>query len=331
MDQLYGELSTAPRVGHTFAGWYTSQVAGFEVLETDTNIAFTDQTLFARWNVISYNINFVTNGGANIEPLAVPFGSNISAPVATKQGGYEFVAWFPTLPATMPANELTVTAIYKRIVVDSDFSINNVNSNFKDGYILFDLGVDDPSARIFVDNEVDLSNPGSNLNSGVISRDGMNLYYGTGASLIKFGEVDSTLNGLNGNDLKVNINSTVLFSNGDFSNPTDFANWTFSDSLFVIPGDTGSQNTFATTIVTESTGNRVASLRIGGRAASYGTAHGPSLTSAPFSAKPGDVISFRWRADANSDDYDVYAVLDNNGVRTQLLYSRGRTQSPFLT
>jgi uncharacterized repeat protein (TIGR02543 family) len=327
-DLAYGTLTTATREGHTFLGWYTSSIAGFEVRSTDINTSFMDQTLYARWSINQYRVIFNTNGGNGLEPILINYGSVISVPNAVKSGGYEFVAWSPALPATMPANDLTLTAIYTRMIVGNDFSVTNINSNFKDGLIRFSLGVADPTARIFVDNEVNLANPGSNINAGVISRNGSDLYYGTGTSVIKFGEVDSTFNGNNGSDLLVNINSTVLFTNGNFDN--DFSNWTTNNSSYPINNNSRSNMTYQSTIVNEG-GNKYARLYIAGSTDPRGSVHGPSLTSSPFSAKPGDTISFRWRADANSDDYDVYAFLDNGGVMTQLLYSRGGTQSTFQT
>jgi uncharacterized repeat protein (TIGR02543 family) len=330
-NQAYGELPSATRVGHTFAGWYTTQVAGFIINASDINTIFENKTFYARWTVNSYTINFVTNGGNNINPLNVEFGtanSAISLPVATKNGGYEFVAWSPALPSTMPANELTLTAIYKRMIVGNDFSVTNINSNFKDGLIRFSLGVADSTARLFVDNEVNLSSPGSNVDSGVISRNGSDLYYGTGSSLVKFGVVDSTLDGNNGSDLLVNINSTVLFPNGNFND--NFSNWTVTNAKYDITGNSTSGMTYQSSIVTEGS-NKYAKLLIGGTTNSKGSVHGPYLTSSSFTAKPGDLISFKWKADANLDDYDVYAFLDNGGVKTQLLYSRGGTQASFQT
>ena len=331
-NQAYGELPSATRVGHTFAGWYTTQVAGFEIIASEINTIFENKTFYARWTVNSYTINFITNGGNNINPLNVEFGtanSAISLPVATKNGGYEFVAWSPALPSTMPANELTLTAIYKRMIVGNDFSVTNINSNFKDGLIRFSLGVADSTARLFVDNEVNLSSPGSNVNAGVISRNGSDLYYGTGSSLVKFGVVDSTLNGNNGSDLLVNINSTVLFPNGNFND--NFSNWTTTNAKYNITGNSTSGMTYQSSIITESNGNKYARLYISGTTDSYGSVHGPYLTSSSFTAKPGDTISFKWKAQASGDDYDVYAFLENGAVKTQLLYSRGGSQASFQT
>ena len=327
-DIAYGTLSVATKEGHTFLGWYTSQIAGFEVRSTDINTSFIDQTLYARWSVNQYSVEFNTNGGNNIEPILINYGSTISVPSAVKAGGYEFVSWYPSLPATMPASNLNLSAVYKRNVVDSNFSVSNIESNFKDGLIRFSLGIEDSNAFIFIDNEVNLASPGSSLNSGVISRNGSDLYYGTGSGLVRFGQIDPTHNGNNGSDLLVNINSTLLFANGDFSN--DFTNWTVTNGNYSISGDSGRSMSYQNSIIT-SGGNKFARLQISGTTNSYGTAHGPSLKSEAFSAKPGDMISFKWKADANLDDYDVYAFLDNNGVLTELLYSRGGTQPNFQT
>ncbi len=56
-----------------------------------------------------YLISFDLQGGSGIEPLYARYGSPISVETPTK-AGYTFAGWSPELPATVPAENTTVTA-----------------------------------------------------------------------------------------------------------------------------------------------------------------------------------------------------------------------------
>ena len=93
------------RTGYTFAGWYLDG----EVYDFDTPVT-TDLTLTAQWTVNQYTITFDTAGGSAIAPITQDYGTPITAPADPTRNGYTFVGWSPALPATMPAENLTVTA-----------------------------------------------------------------------------------------------------------------------------------------------------------------------------------------------------------------------------
>ncbi|MEN3157057.1 InlB B-repeat-containing protein [Alkalimonas sp. NCh-2] len=103
VTQLFGSaLNIAPpvREGHTFIGWSPA------LPET---IPSNNATYTAQWQVNAYQIRFNTAGGQELAPLWVNFGNPIVAPVPVRQG-YRFKGWNPSLPATMPAGDLQVTA-----------------------------------------------------------------------------------------------------------------------------------------------------------------------------------------------------------------------------
>ena len=66
-------------------------------------------TVTAQWQINQYTITFDSNEGAEVESITLDYGSAITAPVPVREG-YTFVGWDPELPATMPANDLNVTA-----------------------------------------------------------------------------------------------------------------------------------------------------------------------------------------------------------------------------
>ena len=93
------------RTGYTFAGWYLDG----EVYDFDTPVT-TDLTLTAHWTANQYTITFDTAGGSEIAPITQDYGTPITAPAAPIRTGYTFAGWSPAIPATMPAENMTVTA-----------------------------------------------------------------------------------------------------------------------------------------------------------------------------------------------------------------------------
>ena len=100
---------TAPtRTGHTFTGWY-KDLACTQPWDFDDWVTG-DMTLYAGWRANSYTLSFDTAGGSAIDPIIQDYGTTINAPAAPTKTGYTFTGWSPALPATMPAENLTVTA-----------------------------------------------------------------------------------------------------------------------------------------------------------------------------------------------------------------------------
>ncbi|MBQ9610482.1 MAG: InlB B-repeat-containing protein [Lachnospiraceae bacterium] len=101
--------------GYSFAGWYSD-----EALETPyefTTMPAEDITLYAKWDINSYTIRFVTNGGSTVAAMTADYGSELTAPKAPLREGYTFIGWYAdrklTLPyvfANMPAQDETIYA-----------------------------------------------------------------------------------------------------------------------------------------------------------------------------------------------------------------------------
>ncbi len=93
------------RTGYTFAGWYLDG----EVYDFDTPVT-TDLTLTAHWTANQYTITFDTAGGSEIAPITQDYGTPITAPADPTREGYTFAGWDKAIPATMPAENMTITA-----------------------------------------------------------------------------------------------------------------------------------------------------------------------------------------------------------------------------
>ena len=105
---LKGKLFT--RTGHTQVGWATvdggEKVYGFDAVYTKNEAL----TLYPVWNTNKYTITFDTNGGSEIAPITQDYGTAIIAPADPTREGYTFIGWDKAIPATMPAENVTVTA-----------------------------------------------------------------------------------------------------------------------------------------------------------------------------------------------------------------------------
>ena len=94
--------------GHTFNGWYTdsalTQAWNFDDWVTG------ELKLYAGWTVNQYTITFDTAGGSTVAPITQDYGTAITVPANPTREGYTFIGWDKEIPATMPAENVTITA-----------------------------------------------------------------------------------------------------------------------------------------------------------------------------------------------------------------------------
>lgn len=100
--------------GHTFIGWYSGES------EWDFETPVTaDLTLTAKWQINRYTITFDTAGGSEVPSITQDYGTAITPPAAPTRTGYTFAGWDKTIPTTMPAGDMTITARWteNRVIV----------------------------------------------------------------------------------------------------------------------------------------------------------------------------------------------------------------------
>ena len=108
---LTGTKPTDPtKTWNTFLGWYTSDEQEFDFSQP----IFEPTQLYAKWQIKQYTITFDADGWAAMDPIDVNYGDNISVPNPTRNG-YRFIGWEPSLPATMPAENLSVKAKWEKL------------------------------------------------------------------------------------------------------------------------------------------------------------------------------------------------------------------------
>ena len=114
ITQDYGTAITPPaaptRTGYTFAGWDR---------ESPTAMPAGDMTITARWTVNQYTITFKPENGGQDIVIKQDYGTAITAPANPTKTGYTFAGWDKTIPSTMPAGDMTITARWteNRVIV----------------------------------------------------------------------------------------------------------------------------------------------------------------------------------------------------------------------
>ena len=100
--------------GYTFIGWYNGESEwDFEAPVT------TGLILTAKWQVNQYTITFKPENGGQDIVIKQDYGTAITAPANPTKTGYTFAGWDKTIPSTMPAGDMAITARWteNRVIV----------------------------------------------------------------------------------------------------------------------------------------------------------------------------------------------------------------------
>ena len=111
ITQDYGTVLTLPtptKDGYGFGGWYTDQNCTKRF--TANTMPAGNTTLYAKWNIGEYTLTFDTDGGSVIAPISQKYGTAVTAPENPIKEGYTFAGWDTEIPATMPAENMTIQA-----------------------------------------------------------------------------------------------------------------------------------------------------------------------------------------------------------------------------
>ena len=110
ITQDYGTAIAAPanptREGYTFIGWDT---------EIPTTMPAENMTITAQWRINRYTVTFDTDGGSAVAPITQDYGTAITAPADPTREGYTFIGWDKAIPATMPAENITLKARWRDV------------------------------------------------------------------------------------------------------------------------------------------------------------------------------------------------------------------------
>ena len=108
ITQDFNTAITAPvdpiKTGYTFIGWNQ---------DIPTQMPAKNNIITALWEINQYTITFNTDGGNNIPAMTQDFNTAITAPVDPIKTGYTFIGWNQDIPSQMPAEDITITALWE--------------------------------------------------------------------------------------------------------------------------------------------------------------------------------------------------------------------------
>ncbi|QKE72348.1 hypothetical protein HPK19_05825 [Arthrobacter citreus] len=81
------------RTGYTFGGWFKDSSGKTPWYFTSDKVT-ANTTLYAKWNINRYTVNFNSNGGSKVSSKTTNYNSTITAPTAPKRTGYTFGGWY---------------------------------------------------------------------------------------------------------------------------------------------------------------------------------------------------------------------------------------------
>ncbi|WP_276329549.1 InlB B-repeat-containing protein [Pseudoruminococcus massiliensis] len=116
-EYTYSVGATLPtdvtRTGYTFKGWYYNEnLTGSPVTaigDTETG----NKEYWAKWEINQYTVTVKPENGEADITITQDYGTPITAPADPTREGYTFIGWDKAIPATMPAENMTITAKWK--------------------------------------------------------------------------------------------------------------------------------------------------------------------------------------------------------------------------
>lgn len=131
------------KTGHRFAGWKDADENSYVAGAIIANIS-KDLTLTAQWETESYTLTWNLDGGyitaAGTAAGPVAYGTTLVAPTVEKDG-YNFVAWSPTVAATMLAEAATYTATWTAASYGITYNLNDGSWNGAEGVATYTYGI----------------------------------------------------------------------------------------------------------------------------------------------------------------------------------------------
>ncbi len=120
-DSVYGELPTLTRTGYEFKGWTTTKDGSTFVDSSTTVKTANNHTLYAHWNINSYNVSLsqnISSAGTVSGGKSQEYNTSITVN-ATTCLGYDFIGWYDgdnlvtqdlQYTFNIPANNVTLIA-----------------------------------------------------------------------------------------------------------------------------------------------------------------------------------------------------------------------------
>lgn len=229
----YVLVETEPKTGLTnslISANLKKKYGGFTALNynTDVNIAADGSTIVEiKYDRNYYMLSLNLDGGYGVEPIYARYGAAITLGTPTK-AGYTFTGWDKSVPTTMPANDVTLTAQWK---VDDrvDYLVQYWLENANDNDYSYDSSVTKTAAPGTVITKVDdKSYTGfeyDHTDGATVAADGssvVNVYYKRNTYTLRFENVRGALKCTK----QEHKHSDACCKHGG----TSFGHWSHSDS-----------------------------------------------------------------------------------------------------
>ena len=102
------------KVGYTFTGWQP------EVLDS---MPANDVTYTAQWAINQYTITFKYGNGSADSLIVQDYNTPLTVPADPARTGYTFAGWTPTVPDTIPAFDMSITAQWTPITYTISYEL----------------------------------------------------------------------------------------------------------------------------------------------------------------------------------------------------------------
>lgn len=109
------DIDDISRYGYNFLGWFYDAALTQPI--TGTSMPAGDVTLYAKWELAQFEIEFESNGGSSVDSILDDYQSSITQPANPTRLGYTFGGWFSESSltntysfSTMPGENLTLYA-----------------------------------------------------------------------------------------------------------------------------------------------------------------------------------------------------------------------------
>ena len=155
-------LNNPTKTGHTFKGWKQNGEGDAMMTVTISQGSTGHLAYTATWQVNKYTITFDSNGGSAVDPITQDYGTTVTAPDDPTKTGYDFAGWTPALPATMPAENITVTAnwtvkTYTVSITGTGVTAGNMNPKYGDDVVITIAADEDRTLNTLTVNNVDVT------------------------------------------------------------------------------------------------------------------------------------------------------------------------------
>ena len=122
------------KIGYTFDGWYLIETNN----DGEGNLLVwpytpnENMTVYAKWSINQYSINFNSNGGSLVEPIIQNYETTILEPTNPIKDGYTFGGWYSDsnltkayIWGTMPAQNITLYAKWNIVSYSIDYALDD--------------------------------------------------------------------------------------------------------------------------------------------------------------------------------------------------------------